>query len=127
PCLDGIAAHRVSALRSTTMNQRPEILFPQRPADLMFSKRCGVFPSPPRFHSTSARPASRTYFLPTLSNTIAPPSREDHGVRPQEPQSPHQCVPIARRLPRCVSAPPVPRPCDTLPCVAAGWPSTGRI
>src|SRR5208282_1363319 len=98
PCRDGIAAHRVSVLRSTTKNQRPEILFPHRPADLMFSKRCGFFPSPPRFHSTSARPATLICFQPTLSDTISPPSREDHGGRPQGPLSPHQCVPTARRL-----------------------------
>src|ERR1039458_2451186 len=109
------------------MNQKLEILFPHRPADRMFSARCGFFPSPPQFPPKWARPTARTYFLLTLSDTISPPSREDHGGRPQGPLPPPPCVPIVRTLLPCVSAPPVPRPCDRQPCVAAGWPSTGRI
>ncbi len=36
-------------------------------------------------------------------------------------------VPIVRTLPPFASAPPVRRPCDSRPCVAAGCGSVGRI
>ena len=102
-----------------------KFLFFTEPDGQMISIPPGLFPSPLQFHSTSARPAARIYFPPTLSNMISPPSREVHR-RPQDFSDGCPSVPTARTLPRCVSAPPVPRPCDNPLCVAAGWPSTGR-
>src|SRR5208283_1497948 len=56
PGRGGIVGRPASALPSTTANQKPEIPFPRQPAGRTFSTRRGLFPSPPRFHSTSARP-----------------------------------------------------------------------
>ena len=86
--------------------------------------RHGLFQSPPRFHSTSPRPATPIDFVPKLSHTTARQSRE---VGCREVQSPRPCVPFGRTLRLSVSARPAQPPCDTRLCVAAGCGSIGRI
>src|ERR1022692_3638425 len=107
-----------------TANQKPGILFPHRSADRTFSSRHEFYPSPPRFHSTSARPATPIGFVLMLLHTTARQSRADHlwKIQPLHPS-----VPIGQTLPLSVSARPVRLPCDTQPSVAAVSGSVGRI
>src|SRR5205807_4476380 len=77
PCRDGIAAHPVSVLPSRTANRRLETPFLHHPADQPVSTQRGLCPLLLRFHSTSARPATRIGFVPTPSNN---PSTPAHGA-----------------------------------------------